>query len=102
MDIIESVKLAEEKAENIKKTALAEAKEIITNAEKKARDAAATAIAEAKADSERIIDKARAEAELQRSSILSAAEERCSLLKKEAEGSLEGAVEKFISLTEGK
>lgn len=102
MDIIESVKLAEEKAESIKKAAVSEAKKIITDAEKSARETAGAKIIEAKAEAEKIIDKAKAEAELQRSSILSAAEERNALLKKEAEGNLERAVEKFISLTEGK
>ncbi|MBQ5746454.1 MAG: hypothetical protein IIV81_00810, partial [Clostridia bacterium] len=62
MDIIESVKAAEERAENIRLDAVREGQELVSSFEKKGRDDGATLVADAKKRAEEIVEKARLEA----------------------------------------
>ena len=72
MDIIESVKTAEERAERIRRDATLEGQALISSYEKKGHDDGATLVADAKKRSEEITKKATLEAEVEADKILKA------------------------------
>lgn len=100
MDIIESIKASEEKAESIKREAVLDAQKVIAEEERHAKEQAADIIAEAKKKAENMISQSRAEAEKEAEKIFSACKEDILALEKKAKENFQAATKKFISLTE--
>ncbi len=101
MDIIESVKTAEERAERIRRDATLEGQALISSYEKKGHDDGATLVADAKKRSEEITKKATLEAEVEADKILKEADERNKITEARGREKLDAAVLQFISLAEG-
>lgn len=101
MDIIESVKTAEERAEKIRRDATLQVQELITSYEKKGRDDGAKLNESAKHRAEKIINDARREAESEAETILKESAEKNKITEAQGKKKLEAAVIKFVSLIEG-
>lgn len=98
MDIIESVKAAEELAENIKQSAKAEAQKLLAESEKKATDDAQKMIADAKATGEGLFSEAMARADLATEKAKITLEKEIEAVKATAQKNKGEAVNKIISL----
>ena len=101
MDIIESVKVAEERAEKIRQDAVLEGQSIISSCEKKGRDDGMALVEDAKSQAEEIVKKARSHAESEADAIFKEADEKNKITEANGKARLDEAVLKFISLAEG-
>ena len=101
MDIIESVKAAEERAEKIRRDATLEGQSVIASFEKKGRDDGAKLVADAKKRAEQLLSSAKTQAEGEAEAIFKEADEKNKITQASGKEKLEEAVLKFISLAEG-
>ena len=101
MDIIESVKTAEERAEKIRQDAVLEGQEIISSYEKKGRDDGMELVVDAKSRAEQLLSNTRLEAEREAEAIFKEADEKNKIIEAHGKARLDEAVLQFISLAEG-
>lgn len=96
LEIIKSIKQAEQEAERVVEASIIRARDIVSDAEKQRQTILGNALKEAKQESDEIMKKSEAKAQEEVQKILKRTEEEIQLLKKETEPKINRAIDFII------
>ena len=96
LEIIQSVKKAEEQAEEIRRQSMEESRRIVSEAHSKARQLEEKALVDAENEAKRIIAAAESSAQIEIDKLNAKVADECNGLRKEAAKRMDKAVEKIV------